>query len=94
MRPDEGDTQVLDADIHAVRCFLCRRICPAETSEHTAIEWDKFPGVLPHYRIRLHEVVAADTYCEECAVFYHQLLTYGHPGQGLGGWSNQVSPPV
>lgn len=90
MRPDEGATQVPSIGFQAVRCFLCRRICPAETPDHAAVEWDEFPGVRHDYCFRLAEVVAADTYCEECAVFYHQLLTYGHPGQGLGGWGTHV----
>lgn len=90
MRLDGGPIQVSGSDFHAVRCLLCRRIRPAESSEHAAAEWDEFPGLLHRYRIRLPEVVVSDTYCEECAVFYRQLLTYGHPGQGLGGWITYV----
>lgn len=88
--PDEGATQASGTDFHAVRCLLCRRIRPAATCEQAAAEWDELPGLLHRYHIRLPEVVLSDTYCEECAVFYRQLLTYGHPGQGLGGWTTHV----
>ena len=90
MRPDEGATQSSGSDFRAVRCLLCRRIRPAESSERAAAVWDELPGFLHRYRIGLPEVVVSDTYCEECAVFYRQLLTYGHPGQGLGGWTTHI----
>jgi len=86
MRPDEVAISMSATDFHAVRCLLCRRTRPAESSARAASEWDELPGLLHRYHIRLPEVVMSDTYCEECAVFYRQLLTYGHPGQGLGGW--------
>jgi hypothetical protein len=92
MRPEEAATPVSGTDFHAVRCLLCRRIRPAESPEHAAAEWDELPGLLHLYRIRLPEVVLSDTYCEECAVFYRQLLTYGHPGHGLGGYIAHVPP--
>lgn len=94
MRPDEATTQVSGTDFHAVCCLLCRRIRPAESSEHAAAQWDELPELLHRYRIRLPEVVVSDTYCEECAIFYRQLLTYGHPRQGLGGWITHVPSPT
>ena len=90
MRHDEGVTQASGPDFLAVRCLLCRRIRPAESSERAAVEWDELPGLLHRYRIGLPEVVVSDTYCEECAVFYRQLLTYGHAEQGLGGWTTHI----
>jgi hypothetical protein len=90
MRLDESATQASGPDFHAVRCLLCRRMRPAESSEHAAAEWDELPGLLHRYRIRLPEVVLSDTYCEECAVYYRQLLTYGQLGQGLGGSTTHI----
>ena len=90
MRPDEGVTQVSATDFHAVRCLLCRRMRSAEPSERGEAEWDELPGLLHRYGIGLPEVLVSDTYCEECAVFYRQLLTYGHPGQGWGGWTAHI----
>ncbi|MEK7237112.1 MAG: hypothetical protein AAB242_10845 [Nitrospirota bacterium] len=90
MRPIEGVAQASGTDFHAVRCLLCRRMCPAERSKHAEAEWDELSGLLHRYRIRLPEVVVSDTYCEECAGFYRQLLTYGHPGQGVGWWTTHI----
>ena len=94
MRPDEGATQPSGTDFHAVRCLLCRRMRAAESSGLAAAEWDELPGLLHRYRIRLPEVVVSDTYCEECAVFYRQLLTYGHSGQGLVGWATPIPSTI
>lgn len=85
MKPDEGAMQASAEDFHAVRCLLCRRMRPAESSEPATSEWNQLAGFLHRYRIGLPEVFVSDTYCEECAVFYRQLMTYGHPGQGVGG---------
>jgi hypothetical protein len=65
-----------------VVCFVAG--CARLNHLSTAAEWDELPGLssLPH---RAVEVVLSDTYCEECAVYYRQLLTYGQLGQGLGG---------
>lgn len=90
MRPDEGAPPVSGTDFLADRCLLCRRIRPVESSERAAAEWDELSGLLHRYRIRLAEIVVSDTYCEECAVFYRQLLTYGYPGQGVEGWTAHV----
>ena len=90
MSPDESAAHAFGTDFYAVRCLLCRRIRPAESSERAAGEWDELPGLLHRYRIRLPEVVVLDTYCEECAVFYRQLVTYGHSGEALGGSTTHV----
>ena len=90
MRLDEDATTVSGTDFLADRCLLCRRIRPVESSEHAAAEWDELSGLLHRYRIGLAEVVVSDTYCEGCAVFYRQLLTYGYPGQGLEGCAAHV----
>jgi hypothetical protein len=90
MRLDESATQVSGTDFHAVRCLVCRRMRPAESSGYAAAEWDELPGLLHRYRIRLPQVVVSDTYCEGCAVSYHQLLTYEHPGRKLGGWTSRI----
>ncbi len=94
MKFDEGVTQTSAQDFHAVRCLLCRRIRPAESAELATVEWDELPRLLHRYRIRLPDVVVSDTYCEECAVFYRQLLTYGHPGQGVGGGNIHIPPAI
>jgi len=84
MKFDEGIRQTSAPDFHAVRCLLCRRIRPAESAEFVTVEWDELPRLLHRYRVRLPDIVLSDTYCEECAVFYRQLLTYGHPAQEVG----------
>ena len=93
MKPDEGLTEAAEPGFHAVRCLLCHRMRSAESSELAAPQWDKLPELLHRYRIGLPEVFVSDTYCDECVVFYHQLMTYGHPGQGLGVWG-ALRPPV
>jgi hypothetical protein len=92
MRSDESATPVSGPDFHAVRCLLCRRIRPAESAEHALAEWDELPALLHRYRVRLPEVVESDTYCEGCAVFYRQLLTYEYPGRDLKGWTSHIPP--
>lgn len=92
MKLDESPTQAAEPDFHAVRCLLCRRMRPAESSELAAVEWDELPGLLHRYRIGLPEVFVSDTYCDECAVFYRQLMTYGHPEKGSGSWNTHLPP--
>ena len=82
MKPEEGLTEATERDFHAVRCLLCHRMRSADSSELAAPEWNQLPEVFLSY-----------TYCDDCAVFYRQLMTYGHPGQGLGVWDTPL-PPV
>jgi hypothetical protein len=37
------------------------------------------PEFLGHYWLRCPDFVGIDTYCNECTVYYHQLMTYGQP---------------
>ena len=90
MRSDESATPVFGPDFHAVRCFLCRRVRPAESSGDATAEWDELSGLLHRYRIRLPEVIVSDTYCEGCAVFYRQLLTHEYPTRELRGWAGHI----
>ena len=92
MKPDEGLTQATEPDFHAVRCLLCHRMCSAESSEFAVPEWDELSGFLHRCRIGLPEVFVSDTYCDECAVFYRQLMTYGYPGQGSGVRDARLPP--
>lgn len=82
MNPDDGLTQATEPDSRAVRCLLCHRMRSADSSELAAPEWNQLP-----------EVFLSDTYCDDCAVFYRQLMTYGDPGQGSGARDTPF-PPV
>jgi len=93
MSAEASSIQTCGPDFPAVRCLLCRRIRPVESTECASIQWDELPGLLHRYRIRLPEIVVSDTYCEECAIFYQQLLTYGHGNSMQGvGWTTQNPP--
>ena len=94
MKPDEALTNPVEPGFHAVRCLLCQRVRPAELAGLLDEEWGEWPGLLDRYRIGLPEVFVSDTYCDGCAVFYRQLMTYGHPGRGLGWERSYIQPPL
>lgn len=75
-------------DFHARRCLLCRRVQSAEEDGQDASEWEDLAVFLDRRHLALSAVVVSDFYCDECTVFYRQLLTYGQPGQSVAGWTS------
>lgn len=72
-----------DPQVH--HCLLCRRVRRLHRKQDDPSEWEELTGFLTRYRLALSSVVLIDAYCETCETFYRQLLTYGQPGQHVGG---------
>ena len=68
-------------DTHVLQCLLCHRVRLMYREHRVATEWESMIEFLGHYWLRFPDFVGIDTYCDECTVYYHQLLTYGQPAQ-------------
>ena len=68
-------------DTHVLQCLLCHRVRLMYREHRVATEWERMTEFLSHYWLRFPDFVGIDTYCEECTVYYRQLMTYGQPVQ-------------
>lgn len=82
----EEDTQVL-------RCLLCHRARLIYRECQGTTEWETMTEFLSHYWLRFPDFIGIDTYCDECTVYYHQLMTYGQSAQGHEHEASLITNP-
>jgi hypothetical protein len=59
------------------RCLPCHRTRFVYNDSQEATDWEEMPISLQHDWFRCSDVSVTGTYCDECTVYYHQLMTYG-----------------
>lgn len=69
--------------VPVVRCSLCRRVRDDAGSGGATPRWCDIVEFMRANHLRPSEFLLTDTYCDECSVFYRQLVTYGR-------WPSQV----
>lgn len=72
---------------HVLQCFLCHRVRWLGREQADPTEWEGLTGFLMHHRLALSSLVVVDTYCDECALFYRQQMTYGQSEQTDTRWT-------
>lgn len=70
-----------------LRCALCRRVRDDEDVECRQAQWSDVMTYMAKYHLEPSDIVLSDTQCDECTLFYRQLLTYGQVGQSYAGWT-------
>lgn len=78
---DISRRNVEQEDTHVLQCLLCHRVRLIDREHEGATEWERMTEFLNHDWLRFPDFIGIDTYCEECTVYYHQLMTYGQPAQ-------------
>ncbi len=81
MESSQKITANASGNTHVVQCFFCHRVRWLRREHDGPAEWEGLTGFLMHYRVALSSLVVVDTYCDECALFYRQQMTYGRSGQ-------------
>lgn len=64
--------------IHIVlACSICRRIKDEHWDGAVGSEWCDFVTYLRRYQALASEVFLSDSFCPDCTLSYHRLMTYG-----------------